>query len=493
MAKAEETAAQNHQPLNPPKPHEIAELFPELEILDLIGHGGMGFVYKARQKNLGRIVALKILSASLMNDPTFAERFSREARAMAMMNHPNIISIYDFGCREQSHYLVMEYVDGLNLRQIVQGAELSPAETLQLIPQLCDALQYAHDRGVVHRDIKPENVLVSQEGAVKIADFGLAKLTDPNNFTLTQTKQVMGTPNYMAPEQREKPVSVDHRADIYSLGVVIYELLTGELPLGRFAAPSQKVKIDVRLDEIVMRALEKEPNLRFQKVSELKTGIESLGNPQGQANLATAAYQNIGAAHQQPSRRSKFWSFVTMSIALLCGICGILLVIISGVIDDLETSYFEEHVVRIVGFSGMALCGLLFAINGIYQHVFHPQPAEADSVSKSIEMSLGGSEQSKEKSFASILLTSAGTITCFACAAFFTLGSPFPGISSWQAGIGAALLAGCLFSISELFEKNPASRSENSGEHEATCPRCNKTLKSKDSKQCFACGLDWRP
>ncbi len=146
------------------------------------------------------------------------------------------------------------------------------------MPQICDALQYAHDKGVVHRDIKPENVLMSKEGQVKIADFGLAKLMgrEAKDFTLTGAGQVMGTPNYMAPEQIEHPQDVDHRADIYSLGVVFYQMLTGELPLGRFAPPSRKVQIDVRLDEVVLRALEKEPEQRYQQASELKTQVESV-------------------------------------------------------------------------------------------------------------------------------------------------------------------------------------------------------------------------
>src|SRR5439155_6700067 len=155
---------------------------------------------------------------------------------------------------------------------------LAPRETLAIVPQICEALQYAHDQGIVHRDIKPENILVEKSGRVKIADFGLAMLAgrEPESPRLTQPREVMGTPHYMAPEQVEKPQLVDHRADIYSLGVVFYELLTGELPLGRFAPPSQKVQIDVRLDEVVLRTLEKEPEKRYQQVSELKTEVDSI-------------------------------------------------------------------------------------------------------------------------------------------------------------------------------------------------------------------------
>jgi serine/threonine protein kinase len=154
----------------------------------------------------------------------------------------------------------MEYVDGLNLRQLERAGRLSPPEALKLVPQICEALQFAHDAGIVHRDIKPENILLDKTGRVKIADFGIAKILGSDQVRQTFTQgQVLGTPHYMAPEQVERPQEVDRRADIYSLGVVFYEMLTGELPLGKFAPPSWKVQVDVRLDEVVLRALEKEP------------------------------------------------------------------------------------------------------------------------------------------------------------------------------------------------------------------------------------------
>ena len=266
----------------PPTPVELAPHFPDLEILELVGRGGMGVVYKARQKHLNRFVALKILSPSVGKDPAFADRFAREAQAMAMLSHPHIVAVHDFGQAGGMYYFLMEFVDGLNLRRLLDTSKLAPQEALAIVPQICDALQYAHDKGVVHRDIKPENVLMSKEGQVKIADFGLAKLMgrEAKDFTLTGAGQVMGTPNYMAPEQIEHPQDVDHRADIYSLGVVFYQMLTGELPLGRFAPPSKKVQIDVRLDEVVLRALEKEPELRYQQASELKTQVESISSGQ---------------------------------------------------------------------------------------------------------------------------------------------------------------------------------------------------------------------
>ncbi len=264
----------------PPTPSELAHHFPQLDILELIGQGGMGAVYRARQKALDRIVALKVLPPEVGRDPAFAERFSREARALARLTHPNIVMIFDFGQSEGFFYFLMEYVDGVNLRQSLRAGRLTPPQALAIVPQICEALQYAHDEAIVHRDIKPENVLLDKRGNVKIADFGLAKLLGrpDGNLTLTGTGQVMGTPHYMAPEQLEKPLEVDHRADIYSLGVVFYELLTGELPLGRFAPPSEKSNVSADLDQVVLRTLEKEPNLRYQHASDVKTAVQTVGN-----------------------------------------------------------------------------------------------------------------------------------------------------------------------------------------------------------------------
>ena len=275
-----------------PQPHELAGSFPQYEILELVGQGGMGAVYRAEQRSLGRVVALKVIKPDLADSSDFAERFAREARAMARLNHPNIVSVYDFGESDGMFFFTMEHVDGTDLRQLMAGGTLTPAQALQIVPQICEALQYAHDEGIVHRDIKPENILVDRRGRVRIADFGLAKLTHgaTQQRNLTGTYQVMGTPKYMAPEQMEGAQQVDHRADIYSLGVVFYELLTGELPLGRFVAPSEKAPIDGRLDEVVMRALEKELPKRYQQASEFKSEVERV-----------SSHDNVGPENTPPS------------------------------------------------------------------------------------------------------------------------------------------------------------------------------------------------
>jgi tRNA A-37 threonylcarbamoyl transferase component Bud32 len=262
----------------PPEVAEMAAKFPQLEIIELIGRGGMGAVYKARQPALDRFVALKILSPRIADSPGFAERFNREAQALARLAHPNIVAVHDFGRAGELHYLIMEYVDGANLRQVEGAGRLAPEQALAIVPQICEALQFAHNEGIVHRDIKPENILLDTKGRVKITDFGIAKILGQTSgkAALTGVKDKVGTPHYMAPEQIESPALVDHRADIFSLGVVFYEMLTGELPLGKFAAPSQKVHVDVRLDEVVLRTLEKEPARRYQQASEVKTHVETI-------------------------------------------------------------------------------------------------------------------------------------------------------------------------------------------------------------------------
>jgi predicted Ser/Thr protein kinase len=293
---------------------DVAKAFPQLEIQAFLGQGGMGAVYRARQKTLDRVVALKILPPGIGGDPAFAERFAREAKALARLSHPGIVILYEFGQADGLYYFLMEFVDGVNLRHLLEVERISAREALAIVPQICDALQYAHDHGIVHRDIKPENILMDRQGRVKVADFGLAKLVGPETEPviegtlatespiLTEAGKVMGTPRYMAPEQRDRPSEVDHRADIYSLGVVIYQMLTGELPGRPIELPSRKVQVDVRLDDVVLRALEKEPARRYQQVSQVKTAVEAISgsstaaaSPDGTPAAAVSFGQIVGS------------------------------------------------------------------------------------------------------------------------------------------------------------------------------------------------------
>ncbi len=317
-----------------PEVAEIARLFPELDIEGVIGRGGMGVVLRARQRQLDRVVALKVLPRDIAAQAgaaaRFEERFTREARALARLSHPHIVALHEFGEREGLYYFLMEYVDGANLRESMCAGRLAPREALAIVPQICDALQYAHEQGVVHRDIKPENVLLDRAGHVKIADFGLAKLVKrgAGDRTLTRHDLVMGTPQYMAPEQIETPADVDHRADIYSLGVVLYEMLTGELPLGRFAPPSAKVQVDVRLDDVVLRTLEKERERRYQSAGELKTGIGVASEP---AAIA-AASTDVPRPRRHGRHEDAPWSTMALVGMLLTPAAAVLAILATSVL-----------------------------------------------------------------------------------------------------------------------------------------------------------------
>ncbi|MCA9777356.1 MAG: serine/threonine protein kinase, partial [Candidatus Eremiobacteraeota bacterium] len=246
-------------------------------IIEELGRGGMGVVYHGHDPLLDRPAAIKILSQQLVGNPEAKERFLREAQGAARLNHPNIVTVHDFGMEEGLCYLVMELIEGSDLRRVIAEGGLKPEQALALVPQICEALQYAHGKGVVHRDIKPENILLDSQGRVKIADFGIAKMTgEERDQRLTRSRAVIGTPQYMAPEQLERPLEVDHRADIYALGVVLYEMLTGELPLGRFDPPSARLAIDLRVDEVVLRSLEKAPERRYQSAGAVKLDVEEI-------------------------------------------------------------------------------------------------------------------------------------------------------------------------------------------------------------------------
>ncbi|MHB1082387.1 MAG: serine/threonine-protein kinase [Prosthecobacter sp.] len=263
----------------PPTPAELQEILPQYEVHMLVGRGGMGAVYKGLQLSLDRAVAIKLLPPAIeRQDLAFAERFKNEARLMGRMNHPAIVSVYDFGRTSDGQlYFVMEYVDGTDVqRMIAREGKLPQEHALAITAHLCDALGYAHKQGIVHRDIKPSNVLIDIEGRVKVADFGLAKLSDKTqNSGLTQTGMAMGTPDYVAPEALMFGSDVDGRADIYAVGVMLYQMLTGDIPRGMFKMPSQKFRsIDPRFDAIIRRALEHDREERYQSSHELRQALD---------------------------------------------------------------------------------------------------------------------------------------------------------------------------------------------------------------------------
>ncbi|MEM7010070.1 MAG: bifunctional serine/threonine-protein kinase/formylglycine-generating enzyme family protein [Verrucomicrobiota bacterium] len=271
-----------------PSPEELDSLLNEFKVVELLGRGGMGAVYRATQIRLEREVAIKVLPPELADDPEFEARFRREAFALARLTHPNIVSVHDLNQTAEGHYyIVMEFVDGPDLRQQIHQSGLPNEKALDVFFQICDALDYAHSSGYVHRDIKPANILLSSSGQVKVGDFGLTKIVDPEflrateKWGLTETGVRMGTEAYAAPEQMDAG-PIDQRADIFSLGVVLYELLTQQLPKGAFVPPSKSAEIDKRLDGVVEKAMQMSPESRYQSTSEFRTDVERICNSQAQ-------------------------------------------------------------------------------------------------------------------------------------------------------------------------------------------------------------------
>jgi len=262
-------------------------------IIRQLGAGGMGAVYKARQKSLGRMVALKILAPQHAANPDFAERFAREAKVLAEVSHPNIVTVHDFGQAgeaETFYFLTMEFVDGVNLRQAMTAGRLTPPQALAIVPPICEALQFAHDRGIVHRDIKPENILLTRKGVAKVVDFGLAQLTQGGDLRLTQAGMTMGTPLYMSPEQVQG-LKVDQRSDLYSLGATIFHLLAGRPPFQGESAlavayhqvhtppPSlldSRPDVSSSLNRVIQRMLAKKCDERFPSAQALLEELRDL-------------------------------------------------------------------------------------------------------------------------------------------------------------------------------------------------------------------------
>lgn len=285
------------QSWTPPTPEELQRLLPPYEVISLLGCGGMGAVYRARQLSLDRPVAIKILPPQDGGDTEFAERFKNEARSMARMNHPCIVGVYDFGeTADGQLYLVIEFIDGTDVAQmILANGKLPPDHALAIAAHVCDALHYAHSHGVIHRDIKPANVLINREGQVKVCDFGLAKATDRAALGITRTNVAMGTPDFVAPEALITGMEVDHRADLYSLGVTLYHMLTGEVPRGMFKLPSQKVGADARFDAIIRRAMESDVGDRYQSARDIRADLDQiLCTPMTPSESAPGAPQVAG-------------------------------------------------------------------------------------------------------------------------------------------------------------------------------------------------------
>ncbi|MDS0525115.1 Stk1 family PASTA domain-containing Ser/Thr kinase [Clostridium sp. SHJSY1] len=256
------------------------------EILEKLGEGGMGVVYKARCNILNRFVTIKVLKKDVNNSKDFITRFKREANSVASLSHPNIVNIHDVGYEDDIHFLVMEYIDGKSLSEIInENNTLSPGKAVDIALQLAKALEIAHRNNIIHRDIKPDNILITKDNIVKLMDFGIAKVTDSVN--LTSTNIVVGSVHYLSPEQG-KGDKVDCRSDLYSLGIVMYQMLIGQVPfkgensvyivlkhINEPVIPPKNIIADLpdELNAIILKLLEKDPDNRFQTAKDL---IESL-------------------------------------------------------------------------------------------------------------------------------------------------------------------------------------------------------------------------
>jgi serine/threonine-protein kinase len=312
-AKAKGPSAPPGSAPNQPKPMPLIEGF---ALHERLGQGGMGEVFRATRESDGRELAVKVLSEALAAVPDYVRRFDREAAAMAQLDHPGIVRLLSRGRSGEHCFIAMELVPGPSLRTHVAVARPSAPALARLLGQVAHALAYAHARGVVHRDLKPDNVLVIGEGRTKVLDFGLAGLHAEGAESLTQSNVAMGTANYMAPEQRKDAHRADHRADLYSFGVMIYELLTGELPAGKYPPASKVVPgLSRAWDALIERCLEQDPAARPHSALELAHALESLA---GAAPLALAP-------RTRRAQRSRIWSFLGIGggLAVALGLAGL--------------------------------------------------------------------------------------------------------------------------------------------------------------------------
>lgn len=254
----------------------LAELLPAYEFDSFIAQGGMGAVYLARQKALDRDVAIKVLPRELGDDPEFRKSFETEAKAMARLNHPNLIGVYDSGDLDGMLYIVMEYVNGKSLYHSAYNLAVDPPQAAGLVKGICDGLAHAHENGVIHRDIKPANILLTNKAEPKIGDFGLARRADSDHPGL-----IMGTPGYTAPEIYDDPEHASQKTDIYAVGVILYELLTGHRPEDdeELPPPSTVVGCDKKLDKIWAKATARNPRDRYESAEQMAIDLQGWAIP----------------------------------------------------------------------------------------------------------------------------------------------------------------------------------------------------------------------
>ncbi|OYW71795.1 MAG: hypothetical protein B7Z37_26720, partial [Verrucomicrobia bacterium 12-59-8] len=288
----------------PPSVGRLQQLLPQYDVTSFIARGGMGAVYKGQQKALKRPVAIKVLPHEMhegSEDMQFSERFKHEAQAMARLTHPNIVAVFDAGeTPDGLLYFVMEFIEGTDVAQLIASEGLlEPQRAIDITVAVCEALAFAHEEGIVHRDIKPSNIMIDKRGRVKVADFGLAKSVNLEATLLTGTNLAMGTPDFIAPEAMIPGMKIDQRADLYAVGVMLYQMLTGKIPRGRFLLPSGVLpQIDPRFDAIVDKAMQTDREKRYSTAIELKTDVEKAGAGSLQQSVRTAEEGGAAAKKQ---------------------------------------------------------------------------------------------------------------------------------------------------------------------------------------------------
>ncbi len=313
------------------------------QITEELGRGGMAIVYRAYQPSLNRHVAIKVLPPQLSFDQDFVERFQREAKAAARLRHPNIVVIHDVGHQDEIYYIVMEYLEGRTLKQLVEQEGPLPAERAsRILDQVGDALDYAHQQGVVHRDVKPANIFVGKGDQVTLTDFGIAKAASDAE-QLTRTGMLMGTPEYMAPEQAESG-SVDHRTDLYALGIVLYQMLVGRVPF-RGTTPHATLhaviyeppppprqingEVSPSVESVILKAIAKQPDQRFQSGAELAGALRAaLAGRPGPVPLPPRS----PAARPARRRSPAVWLALAMAVVLAFLVIVFVLLLLGG--DD---------------------------------------------------------------------------------------------------------------------------------------------------------------
>lgn len=293
---------QHAVPFRAPDLEEVAALFPAYDIHALIACGGMGAVYQATQRSLERVTAIKILPREFSTDDEFRKGFEQEAKAMAKLNHPNLIGVYDFGEVDGMLYLVMEYVDGKSLFHSAKGHAVDQADALRIVTQVCAGLENAHSHGILHRDIKPANILLDANVNPKVGDFGLARALESQ---IEEGEQIFGTPGYTAPEVLEPPFTFDQRADVFSVGVMLYELLTGKLPGDERIPVSQLCTCNPRLDAIVTKATNPYPSMRYSTAAELGAELDKIASSPSGSLVTTGSTRSGKNIYSPPTYQKK--------------------------------------------------------------------------------------------------------------------------------------------------------------------------------------------